>query len=78
MATSVATGYYAICFPNPIGTSGGNVQSSTVINAANFSIKSALLPQSCLGIALTTLTGTASTSNVWYRTAAAVAAAVTA
>jgi hypothetical protein len=45
-------GYYAICFPNPIGTSGGNIISSA-INTGGLNPKTSLLPQSCLGISVT-------------------------
>jgi hypothetical protein len=77
MATTVALGFYAICFPNPIGTSGGASYQSTL--NTGFSAKSSLLPQSCLGITLTTLTGTASTATtVWYRGTPAAAGAATA
>ena len=73
MAATVALGYYAICFPNPIGTSGA-VSILSTINTG-FSAKSALLPQSCLGLTLTVVTVTASTATaVWYRGTPAAAA----
>lgn len=74
MSASVATGYYAICFPNPIGTSGGNVISST-INTGGLNPKTSLLPQSCLGLSLTTTVASSnpypSTTFAYYRATAA-------
>lgn len=80
MAATVASGFYAICFPNPIGTSGGNAYTS-VVNTL-FDAKSALLPQSCLGLSLgVTYTATAASNSstlAYYRPAAtALAAALT-
>ena len=72
MATSVALGYYAICFPNPIGTSGGAKVVSTI--NTGFNLNSALLPQSCLGFSLTILTGTLSALPESRALAAAVSA----
>lgn len=70
MANNVPTGYYAICFPNPIGTSGGNVITS-IINTG-FNLKAALLPQSCLGISLTVaFSAVASSTLAYYRPATA-------
>jgi hypothetical protein len=73
MAATVATGFYAICFPNPIGTSGGNAYTSG--SNTLFDQKSALLPQSCLGLSLTVTysatTVTNSSTVAYYRPAAA-------
>ena len=68
MAANVTNGYYAICFPNPIGTSGGNIVTSTI--NLGFNLKAALLPQSCLGISLTVaFSAVASSTLAYYRPA---------
>lgn len=80
MAATVAAGYYAICFPNPIGTSGGNSITSA-INTGGLNPKSALLPQSCLGLSLTITVASTnpypSTTVAYYRASAAPSATVT-
>jgi hypothetical protein len=80
MANTVATGYYAICFPNPIGTSG-STKIISAINTGNLNPNSALLPQSCLGISLTTTVASAtpypSTFVAFYRASAAPTASGT-
>jgi len=56
-----ALGYYAICFPNPIGTTGGNLVNS-LPSPATFVSKTNMLPQSCLGISITLLAAAADAS----------------
>lgn len=75
MAATVAVGYYAICFPNPIGTSGINIV--TLVGGTILNTKTALLPQSCLGIHLTVLSAGVATANTVFRAISGAATTAT-